>query len=163
MVRCENGFKILPAAAAARGAWKRFITRFLPTCASRDDEIVDVEIVIVLRIGDRRLQHLLTHSRAMRLRENSRSASAAATFLPRIGCATRFSFRGLTRGSAADRFRLGVGEVRGARLLAHYELSFAFLSPPRMAVRRSRVGENSPSLWPTMSSVTSTGMCFWPL
>ena len=26
-----------------------------------------------------------------------------------------------------------------------------------------RVGENSPSLWPTMSSVTSTGICLWPL
>src|SRR5579871_1928037 len=33
----------------------------------------------------------------MRLRENSRSASAAATFLPRMSCATRFSFCGLTR------------------------------------------------------------------
>ena len=26
-----------------------------------------------------------------------------------------------------------------------------------------RVGENSPNLWPTISSVTITGMCFWPL
>src|SRR5580700_8395716 len=33
----------------------------------------------------------------MRFRENSRSASAVATFLPRMSCATRFSFCGLTR------------------------------------------------------------------
>src|ERR1700690_2603524 len=33
----------------------------------------------------------------MRLRENSRSASAIATFLPRISWATRLSFCGLTR------------------------------------------------------------------
>src|SRR5579863_8533541 len=33
----------------------------------------------------------------MRLRENSRSASAFATFLPRMSCANRFSFCGLTR------------------------------------------------------------------
>src|SRR5215210_7117653 len=41
-------------------------------------------------------RHLRT-STAMRLRENSRSASAAATFLPRMSWATRFSFCGLTR------------------------------------------------------------------
>src|SRR4029078_4383521 len=34
---------------------------------------------------------------AMRLRENSRSASALATFLPRINCATRLSFCGEIR------------------------------------------------------------------
>src|SRR5690242_5339187 len=33
----------------------------------------------------------------MRLRENSRSASALATFLPRMSAATRLSLRGLTR------------------------------------------------------------------
>src|SRR5271168_1056233 len=33
----------------------------------------------------------------MRLRENSRSANAVATFLPRMSCAKRFSFCGLTR------------------------------------------------------------------
>src|SRR5690349_2514314 len=37
----------------------------------------------------------------MRLRENSRSASAAATFLPRINCATRLSFCGLIRSNRA--------------------------------------------------------------
>src|SRR5579859_6578007 len=37
----------------------------------------------------------------MRLRENSRSASAVATFLPRMSCANRFSFCGLTRSMRA--------------------------------------------------------------
>src|SRR5207302_1312936 len=37
----------------------------------------------------------------MRLRENSRSASAVATFLPRMSCATRLSFCGLTRSMRA--------------------------------------------------------------
>src|SRR5215470_5982486 len=37
----------------------------------------------------------------MRLRENSRSASALATFLPRISCATRLSFCGDTRSMRA--------------------------------------------------------------
>src|SRR4029078_12789996 len=41
-------------------------------------------------------RHLRT-SLAMRLRENSRSASALATFLPRINCATRLSFCGEIR------------------------------------------------------------------
>src|SRR5712671_3829711 len=51
-----------------------------------------------LAIADSR--HLRT-SRAMRLRENSRSASADATFLPRISCATRLSFCGDTRSMRA--------------------------------------------------------------
>src|SRR5580704_15121205 len=37
----------------------------------------------------------------MRLRENSRSASAVATFLPRMSCATRLSFCGLIRSMRA--------------------------------------------------------------
>src|SRR5262245_10206464 len=37
----------------------------------------------------------------MRLRENSRSASAVATFLPRMSCATRLSFCGDTRSMRA--------------------------------------------------------------
>src|SRR6476660_8804806 len=48
-------------------------------------------------------RHLRT-SRAMRLRENSRSASAAATFLPRMSCASRLSFCGLTRSMRATAF-----------------------------------------------------------
>src|SRR4051794_6014912 len=43
------------------------------------------------------LCRVLRTSTAMRLRENSRSASATEAFLPRMSCATRFSFCGLTR------------------------------------------------------------------
>src|SRR5262245_12434834 len=42
------------------------------------------------------ITHLRT-SLAMRLRENSRSASAVSTLLPRISCASRLSFCGETR------------------------------------------------------------------
>src|SRR5688500_8254855 len=59
----------------------------------------------------------LRTSPAMRLRENSRSASAVAAFLPRISAATRLSFCGLMRIirrtacaslSASTRSRLGL-------------------------------------------------------
>src|ERR1700746_353264 len=40
----------------------------------------------------------------MRLRENSRSANAVATFLPRMSCAKRLSFCGLTRSMRATAF-----------------------------------------------------------
>jgi len=51
-----------------------------------DDELVDIQMVVVLGVGNRTLQVFLT-SNALRLRENSRSASAFSTFLPRINCA----------------------------------------------------------------------------
>src|SRR5262249_8997621 len=49
----------------------------------------------------------------MRLRENSRSASAAATFLPRMSCASRFSFCGLTRSIFATAFASFSASGRG--------------------------------------------------
>ena len=58
IVRFENGFSIA-AGAAARPRVKRFMTSALPTKASSDDEIVDVEAVVVLGVGDRALQRLL--------------------------------------------------------------------------------------------------------
>ena len=60
-----------------------------------DDQIVDVEVVVVLGVGDRRLQRLLDVAGDALAARTSSSASAAATFLPRIDCATRFSLRGL--------------------------------------------------------------------
>src|SRR6516162_9456035 len=62
----------------------------------------------------------------MRLRENSRSASAAETFLPRMSWASRLSFCGLTRSmratalaslsdSARSRFFLLIGLVSASR------------------------------------------------
>src|SRR5687768_15659848 len=63
---------------------------------------------------------------AIRLRENSRSASATATFLPRMSWATRFSFCGLTRTmrstacasrSPSSRSRLALPMLLPLRLL----------------------------------------------
>src|SRR5688572_16629297 len=61
-------------------------------------------------------RHFLT-SRAMRFCENSRSASAVATFLPRISCATRFSFCGLTRSMRATALASFSGNARGVAAL----------------------------------------------
>ena len=110
----------------------------------------------------------------MRLRENSRSASAVSTFLPRIICATRLSFCGETlrflttarasvSASARSRFALPI-LLSLARLASPPPASLpcmAFLSP--LCEWNVRMGENSPNLWPIMSSVTFTGMNFWPL
>src|SRR5271166_3123693 len=102
MVRCENGLKILPTRPRARGAC-RFMTSPLPTCACATTRSSTSRswLFSALAIADSR--HLRT-SRAMRLRENSRSASAVATFLPRMSCASRLSFCGLTRSMRATAF-----------------------------------------------------------
>src|SRR5437660_1240269 len=72
-----------------------------------------------------RISHFLT-STAIRLRENCRSASAADAFRPRINCATRLSFCGLTRSiratalaslSARTRSRFGLLIVYSSSLL----------------------------------------------
>src|ERR1700755_897475 len=70
-------------------------------------------------------RHFLT-STAIRLRENCKSASAAEAFRPRISCATRLSFCGLTRSiratalaslSARLRSRFGLLIVYSSSLL----------------------------------------------
>src|ERR1700682_1158540 len=55
--------------------------------------------------------HFLT-STAIRLRENCRSARAAEAFRPRISCATRLSFCGLTRSIRAIALASLSGRVR---------------------------------------------------
>src|SRR3984957_4233244 len=79
------------------------MTSALPTCASATTRSSTSRswLFSALAIADSR--HLRT-SRAMRLRENSRSASALATFLPRMSCAKRLSFCGLTRSMRATAF-----------------------------------------------------------
>src|SRR6202040_1628512 len=56
-------------------------------------------------------RHFLT-STAIRLRENCRSASAAEAFRPRVSCATRFSFCGLTRSIRATALASLSGRLR---------------------------------------------------
>src|ERR1700722_14107484 len=90
---------------------KRFITMPLPTWAS--DTIRSSTsrswLFSALAIADSR--HFLT-STAIRLRENCRSASAADAFRPRISCATRLSFCGLTRSMRATALASLSGRTR---------------------------------------------------
>src|SRR3984957_17373538 len=111
IVRCENGLSILPERPRPR-AWKRFITSPLPTCAcdTTRSSMSSWWLFSALAIADCR--HLRT-SLAMRLRENSRSASAVATFLPRMSCASRLSFCGLTRSIFATAFASFSASARG--------------------------------------------------
>src|ERR1700752_2427373 len=66
----------------------------------------------------------------MRLRENSRSASAVATFLPRMSCASRLSFCGLTRSIFATAFASFSASARG--------WLFLLMSSPRSRRRARR-------------------------
>src|SRR5690606_12395983 len=95
IVRCENGFSIRLARPRPR-AWKRFMTIDLPTYASATmrESTSRSWLFSALAIAD---SSVFLTVPAMRLRENSRSARAVLTFLPRINAATRFSFCGLTR------------------------------------------------------------------
>src|SRR5688500_11738407 len=76
-------------------------------------------------------RHFFT-SRAMRLRENTRSARAAETFLPRIRAATRLSFWGLTRSMRATACASVSLSARGVAALP-------ILLPLRLLVRRVAV------------------------
>src|SRR5262249_34770104 len=84
-------------------------------------------LVSALAIADCR--HLRT-SLAIRLRENSRSASAVATFLPRISWASRLSFCGLTRSIFATAFASFSASARG--------WLFLLMSSPRSRGARRR-------------------------
>src|ERR1700761_695799 len=95
IVMLANGFSIRPARPRARGL-KRFSTRSLPTqaWATTRSSTSRSWLFSALAIADSRV--FLTSTEIL-LFENSRSASAVATFLPRISWATRLSFCGLTR------------------------------------------------------------------
>src|SRR3954470_12613982 len=110
IVSCENGLKIRPERPRPRGA-KRFITMPLPTCASEtiSSSTSRSWLFSALAIADSR--HFLT-STAIRLRENCRSASAADALRPRISCATRLSFCGLTRSMRATALASLSGRAR---------------------------------------------------
>ena len=93
-----------------------------------DDEVVDVEVVVVLGIGDGALERLLdARPSRSRLRENSRSASAVDTFLPRIRPATRLSFCGDTRSMRATALASLSFKRAGGGRLAHGLLPLGLL------------------------------------
>src|SRR5258708_30617208 len=128
MVRCENGLRILPERPRPR-AWKRLIPRPLPTWAwaTTRSSTSSWWLFSAFAIADSR--HLRT-SLAMRLRENSRSASADATFLPRMSWASRLSFCGLTRSIFATAFASFSASTRG--------WPFLLMSSPRSRRARRR-------------------------
>src|ERR1700743_2562556 len=138
IVSCENGLNTRPERPRPRGA-KRFMTRPLPTkaWATTSSSTSRSWLFSALAIADSR--HFLT-STAIRLRENCRSASAADAFRPRINCATRLSFCGLTRSiratalaslSARLRSRLGLLIVRSSSLLGFLVARMAVEGPCR--------------------------------
>src|SRR5919199_642941 len=127
MVRFANGFMMRAPRPRAR-AWKRFRTSALPTCASLTMRSSTSRLWLFSALAMALSRHLRT-SRAMRLRENSRSASAVATFLPRISCARRFSFCGLTRSMRATALASFSGSARGVAALP------ILLGPLRLFVR----------------------------
>src|SRR5271166_3208518 len=130
MVRCENGLKILPTRPRARGAC-RFMTSPLPTCACATTRSSTSRSWLFSALAIADSKHLRT-SRAMRLRENSRSASAVETFLPRMSCAKRFSFCGLIRSMRATAFASVSDSAR-----SRFFLLIDALPGSRSAARRS--------------------------
>src|SRR5437588_4650145 len=121
MVRCENGLYTRPERPRPRGE-KRFITMPLPTWASATTRSSTSRswLFSAFAIADSR--HFLT-STAIRLRENCRSASAADAIRPRISCATRLSFCGLTRSIRATALA-----SLSARLRSRFGLLIAYSS-----------------------------------
>ena len=95
IVMLANGFSIRPARPRARGL-KRFNTMSLPTqaWATTRSSTSRSWLFSALAIAD---SSVFLTSTEILLLENSRSASAVATFLPRMSWATRLSFCGLTR------------------------------------------------------------------
>jgi hypothetical protein len=121
-----NGFSIRPnRPAGARPAALHH--QVLADVGLGDDELVDVEAVVVLGVGDRRLQRLLDVV-ADRFFEKVRSASAFSTFLLRIIAATRLSLRGLVRIIRFTAIASLSATRRGFFSLPMAYLRFAFLS-----------------------------------
>src|ERR1700736_2920967 len=117
----------------------------------RDDQIVDIEIMIVLGVGNRRFQALLDVdrdplARKLQVGERSRSLPAADQLRHQIE---------LLRAHPqhpGDRLGLVIREAPFALWFAHRlspQAFLAFLSPEWPW--KVRVGENSPNLCPTIS------------
>jgi hypothetical protein len=81
-----------PADPAAGTRRKRFMTRPCPHSLG-NHKLVDVEIVVVFRIGDGRLERLLDVAGDAAAREGQ-VGQRGPTFLPRMIAATSFSLRG---------------------------------------------------------------------
>src|ERR1700710_1716184 len=106
----------------------------LPTCAPEPTKWSTSRAWLFSAFAIADSRHFLT-SIAIRLRENCRSASAAEAFRPRISCATRLSFCGLTRSMRAIALASLSGRVRSrfGLLIAQSSSLLGFLVA-RMAV-----------------------------
>src|SRR5215470_1683000 len=126
-----------------------------------DVEAVDVELVIILGVGDRRLQHLADVLGDPTLVEGqARQRRLGAEAADRLG--DQVQLAGAAAKHAGDRPGLVVRAASRGRFLAHRRYAlFAFLSAEWPW--KVRVGENSPNLWPIMFSLTITGRNLWPL
>src|SRR5215475_2665872 len=125
-------------------------------------EAIDVELMVVLGIGDRRLQHALHRSGDAALRERQfRQRRSGVLAADEFGDEVELARAAAQQ--ARDRLRLVVRLAARCLLLAHFVSTFlAFLSAA-VWPWNTRVGENSPKRWPIMFSVTSTGRNLWPL
>jgi hypothetical protein len=115
----------LPNGHAAAGV-PRFITRFLPT-RPRRRQAVDVEVVVVFGVGDRRLAALLHVARDARLREGE-VGQRLVDLLAADLLATRFSFCGLMRSMRSTAIASLSATRRGFFSLPMAYFLFAFLS-----------------------------------
>ena len=141
-----------PARPRARGL-NRFITIALPTYASATTRSSTSRLVVVLGVGDRALQRLAARRRRCACARIRDRRAPSSTFLPRMSCARRLSFCGLTRSMRATALASFSPSARGLACLGHDgQPLFAFLSAAWPW--KVRVGENSPNLWPIISSVT---------
>src|SRR5882672_6684656 len=124
------------------------------------DQPVDVEIVVVLGIGDRRVERLLDVQRDALLREGE-LVDGQRRLLAANGGGHEVELARADAHGAQHGLGLIVRLAAGSGGLAHVDSLDTLLSPEWD--EKVRVGANSPSLCPTISSVTFTGMNFLPL
>src|ERR1044072_6970111 len=141
------------AAGAAAGARREPLHRDrLADARLGDDERVDVEIVVVFGIADRGGEHL-PDVPGHRLGREAQYVERLAGLLAADQGRDQIELLRRAADLAADRQRLILGDSAGGFLLAHYLLPFLSEAWPG----KKRVGANSPSFMPTMSSLTDTG------
>src|SRR3954451_23285341 len=147
-----------PRRAAARTGREALHRDRLADARLGDDQRVDIEVVVVLGIGDRGREHLvnvLGHRLGRELQDVQRFLDLAAADQARdqVELARRAA------NGVADGQRFLVADLTGCNRLAHQRLPFLSDAWPW----KVRVGANSPSFIPTMSSLTDTGTNLRPL
>src|SRR5579872_722023 len=146
---------LIPVGASHWGGADTLLARSFVDVGFRDDELVDVDVFgFVLHVGDGGVQHLLDDRRDALVGIAQRGAGVIG-LLPadQVDHQPR-----LLRGDADVS-----GFCFGFHMVLYAGLAFVSVAAFTECPLNWRVGENSPSLWPTMFSVTYTGMNFFPL